>query len=60
MLKGKKTYIGGIGTMLVGIGNAMVAYYNGTPIDWNIVCVAVFGGLSIIGFRSKMEQNNPE
>ena len=51
-LDGKKTYIGGAGFILVAVGTAMIAFYEGTPIDWKALAEEFFAGVTIIGGRS--------
>ena len=43
-----KTTIAGIAAILVGIGNAGIAYAGETPIDWAIVIVAILSGIGLI------------
>jgi len=56
MLDGYKTYIGGIGLILTGIGKAMSDYYAGIPIDWQVIMGMIFAGISIMGFRSAIKK----
>lgn len=52
MLDGYKTYVGGIGAILSGIGYVLWNAYEGNPIDWNIAGGWIIAGWTIIGGRS--------
>ena len=56
MLDGLKTYIGGIGFILVGVGSALVQIYNGEPIDIEKSAGLVLTGWSLIGIRSGIKK----
>ena len=54
MLDGSKTYIGGIGAILIGVGKFFFDYYNGTPLDTAEYLKWILAGWTIIGGRSAL------
>jgi len=52
MLNGWKTYIGGIGAILTGLGTLVYSASQEIPIDWNQIMGWIIAGWSIIGGRS--------
>jgi len=56
MLNGYKTYVGGIGAILSGIGYVFWNAYEGTTIDWNIAGGWIIAGWTIIGGRSAVNK----
>lgn len=55
-LDGKKTYIGGIGAILVGIGKAMYDWYNGTLQPADSYLSWVIAGWVIISGRHAIKK----
>lgn len=56
MLEGYKTYLGGAGFILSGIGGILTTWYNGNPINWEIQLSQIWVGISIIGGRSALKK----
>ena len=56
MLDGYKTYIGGAGFILSGVGGICISWYQGTPINWDIQLAQIWAGISIIGGRSAFKK----
>lgn len=52
MLNGYKTFIGGSGAILTGIGMLAYNVVEGNKIDWNIIMGWIVSGWTIIGGRS--------
>ena len=55
-LDGKKTYLGGIGAILVGLGQLLYDYYNGTLKDYQSYLSWIIAGWTIIGGRSALNK----
>lgn len=58
MLEGYKTYIGGAGFILVGLGSMLKNWYLGDPVGYEINFSLIFTGISIIGGRSAYAKKN--
>lgn len=55
-LDGYKTYIGGIGAILIGIGTLMYDYYNGNIKSLESYLSWLVAGWTIIGMRSAINK----
>jgi len=55
-LQGKKTYLGGIGAILVGLGQLLYDYHNGTLKDYQQYLSWIIAGWTIIGGRSALNK----
>ena len=51
-IDGMKTYIGGVGFILWGIADILIAVYEGKPVDFTVSIGKILAGWSIIGGRS--------
>jgi len=58
VLDGKKTYIGGAGAILIGIGKALYDWYNGTfaTDPWTEYGSWLIAGWTIIGGKSALKK----
>jgi hypothetical protein len=56
MLEGYKTYIGGIGFILMGVGGILAQIYEGKPVDLEKGLGLIITGWSIIGIRSGIKK----
>lgn len=58
-LQGKKAYVGGVATILTGVGRIGLGYYNSTGFDsegWNLI----LAGWAMIAAKSALTKKNPE
>lgn len=58
VLDGYKTYLGGAGFIMSGVGGILVSWYNGDPIAWETNIAMISAGVSIIGGRSAFQKKN--
>ena len=58
ILTGYKTYIGGAGFILIGVGNAAVGYYETGVVDWSSAIGYIATGLTIIGIKHKIDRGS--
>lgn len=56
MLDGWKTYIGGAGFILTGVGSMLMNWYNNNPIGYEENIALIMAGISIIGGRSALKK----
>ena len=57
MLDGYKTYIGGAGFILTGVGGILTDWYEGSSFNVNWL-YTIWGGIAIIGGYSKYKRTN--
>lgn len=54
-LEGYRAKIGGVGLMLMAVGGAAYAWYQGAPVDLAATLTQFLAGLGIVGIRAKLD-----
>lgn len=57
-LDGYKTYLGGAGFIMSGLGAILVPWYEGSAIDYQNAFNLIWIGITIIGGRSYLKKKN--